>query len=133
MQEKIENFLTKLEPGDRIAFITSGGSLIYCYPESSITINNHSEGKRSSKCAEEFLKLNYKVIFLHREESFTPFIHYLTVPEILKSIYVDKDQISIINPYKDTLIYYKKLLENHSQNLLIFSYTSVEEYIQKKK
>lgn len=69
---KVQEFLqaNKERP---VAFITSGGTKVNLEKNCVRFIDNFSMGTRGASSAEYFLKVDYAVIFLHREESLKPF------------------------------------------------------------
>ena len=75
---RIDNIDTFLEGIDstkeeRLVVITSGGTTVPLEVNTVRFIDNFSTGERGALSAECFLKHGYKVIFLYRKKSFTPF------------------------------------------------------------
>lgn len=81
--EKFEAFVQNIPETSRLAFVTSGGTLINFDRENRIKIENYSSGIRGAICAEELLINNYYVIFLYNEDSFLPFLHNLNIKEYI--------------------------------------------------
>eukprot|EP00834_Sanchytrium_tribonematis_P006460 NODE_477_length_6979_cov_0.820058.p3 type:complete len:270 gc:universal NODE_477_length_6979_cov_0.820058:6126-6935(+) len=76
VKEQIFNFKNNTK---QTVVITSGGTLIPLEQRMVRFIDNFSVGTRGSKSCEEFLRKNYKVLFLHRKGSLQPFIRHLTI------------------------------------------------------
>lgn len=65
----------------RVILITSGGTSVRLEKNTVRSIENFSTGKRGALSAEEFLKNDYNVVFLHRENSCLPFYNKLEIRE----------------------------------------------------
>ena len=63
--------------GNGICLITSGATSVPIDPVRSI--ENFSTGTRGARLAENFLKQNWNVIFLHRHNSAQPFRHRVKI------------------------------------------------------
>jgi len=61
--------------------ITSGGTSVRLEKNTVRTIENFSTGKRGALSAEEFLKNDYNVVYLYRENSCLPFYNKLDIRE----------------------------------------------------
>lgn len=71
---KIDQFIEyHLKKNNRLVFITSGGSTVPLEAKTVRFIDNFSMGTRGSVSAEQFIKKNYAVLFLHRKRSLTPY------------------------------------------------------------
>lgn len=74
----LEKFVAdSVEAGCKIVCITSGGTTVPLEKNTVRFLDNFSTGNRGAKCAEEFLKNGYAVIFLNRAKSASPFARSL--------------------------------------------------------
>jgi hypothetical protein len=131
--DKFFNFVGEIQPTEKIAFITSGGSLIDRDLINCIEIHNYSSGRRACEFAEEFMKNNYYVIFLYRENSAIPYIHHIDIKTLFTKTMVEVNELIFLDNYKETIIHYKRLYEKHSSKLFLISYTNVKDYLLKKE
>jgi hypothetical protein len=131
--DKFSNFVAEIQPMEKIAFITSGGSLIERDLINCVEIHNYSSGRRACEFAEEFLKNNYYVIFLYRENSAIPYIHHIDIKTLFTKTLVEINDLIFFDNYKETIINYKRLYEKHLSKLFVIPYTSVKDYLLKKE
>ncbi|VDP76370.1 unnamed protein product [Echinostoma caproni] len=72
---RMEHWLTNLDPNvQRVALITSGGTLAPLESHVVRYIDNFSTGSRGASSAEYFLKHGYAVVFFHRIGSLLPYM-----------------------------------------------------------
>ena len=84
MEENLDKELTTLISQKNVKktiLITSGGTSVRLEKNTVRTIENFSTGKRGALSAEEFLKNDYNVIYLYRENSCLPFYNKLNIRE----------------------------------------------------
>ena len=74
---KLEEFLAKVYSGDKVVCVTSGGTTVPLEQNTVRFIDNFSSGERGCNSVEHFIKIGYKVIFLHREGTMMPFTRSL--------------------------------------------------------
>ena len=79
-RQKLEHDLNEFcasSNDENIVFITSGGTTVPLEVNTVRFIDNFSSGERGAGSAEHFIKLGYRVIFLHRVGSILPFTRSL--------------------------------------------------------
>ncbi len=130
--EKFSNFLSEIPPTEKIAFITSGGTLIDRDLCNCLEIQHFSTGKRACLCAEDLLIGNYFVVFLHRENSSIPFMHNLDMKTLFSKTLVEINELLFLENYKETFINYKRLFEKYSSRLFLTQFVTVKDYLLKK-
>ncbi|KAI8374619.1 DNA/pantothenate metabolism flavoprotein [Radiomyces spectabilis] len=64
--------------GNRLVFITSGGTTVPLENQTVRFIDNFSNGNRGAASTEYFLEAGYAVVFLHRQFSVEPFHRHFT-------------------------------------------------------
>lgn len=75
---RIINFLARLDPGQRVALVTSGGTSVPLEQNTVRSLENFSTGSRGASIAEYLIvEQKYFVIFLHRKGSLRPFERHL--------------------------------------------------------
>ena len=72
-KNQLRSFVDKSESWHRFACVTSGGTKVPLEQNMIRFIDNFSRGDRGAMSAEEFLKIGYKVIFLYRKGTVSPF------------------------------------------------------------
>ena len=70
----LRNFLSLVEPTERIVVVTSGGTTVPLEKQCVRFIDNFSRGTRGALSCEEFLEKGYRVVFLTRRGSAQPYI-----------------------------------------------------------
>jgi phosphopantothenate-cysteine ligase len=80
LDKEIESLLS-LRKDKLTILITSGGTSVRLEKNTVRTIENFSTGKRGALSAEEFLKNDYNVVYLYRENSCLPFYNKLDIRE----------------------------------------------------
>ncbi|RCN44437.1 DNA / pantothenate metabolism flavoprotein [Ancylostoma caninum] len=120
--EKVQAFLdtNKHHP---VAFITSGGTKVNLEKNCVRFIDNFSMGTRGAASAEYFLKADYAVIFLHREESLKPFSRLF--PRIFDSLKVEGDKVVCDLPRIKEAVEQKAL---YKDRLLFVPFSTLESY-----
>ena len=66
----------------KIALVTSGGTTVPLEKNTVRFIDNFSTGNRGASSAEQFLKADYAVVFMHRRHSAFPFARRFTPPAL---------------------------------------------------
>ncbi|ETW51206.1 hypothetical protein PFMALIP_00766 [Plasmodium falciparum MaliPS096_E11] len=124
-----EKFL--LNDEDKIILITSGGTKVPLEKIEIRNIDNFSTGKRGTLICEYFLKINKKVIFLHRKGSYIPFEYHLKDLAKMENLKVEENNIRFNltkenerNILIDNLQNYKM----YYNNLFLISYDTIFEY-----
>uniref|UniRef100_H2ZA96 DNA/pantothenate metabolism flavoprotein C-terminal domain-containing protein n=1 Tax=Ciona savignyi TaxID=51511 RepID=H2ZA96_CIOSA len=88
VKEFIGNILTCQDA--KVVLVTSGGTTVPLEQNSVRHLDNFSTGGRGSKSAEEFLRIGYRVIFLHRKGALFPFARLLSnSEEVMQKLEVD--------------------------------------------
>ncbi|VDL74763.1 unnamed protein product [Nippostrongylus brasiliensis] len=119
---KVETFLAA-NSEKRIAFITSGGTKVNLEKNCVRFIDNFSMGTRGAASAEYFLKADYAVIFLHREESLKPFSR--NYPHIFDSLKVDGDRVVCNLPRIKEAV---ELRSKYQDRILYVPFSTLESY-----
>ncbi len=117
---KIDIFISLIQKennNNKIILITSGGTSVPLEKNTVRSLENFSTGKRGSICAEEFLKNNYKVIFLYRKDSLIPFSNHINIFDLFE----DKN--------KDLFNKYKLLYNQYKSNIILIPYITIHEYL----
>lgn len=128
-----------------IVCITSGGTSVPLEKNTVRSIENFSKGERGSNCAEEFLSCGYRVLFLHRTGSITPYTtsvrcqlsshidhNLLNKIDSTDDTYNDSDNKMAINctNKKELLVEVQKYKDAVSSNmLLLYSFDTVTDYL----
>jgi phosphopantothenate-cysteine ligase len=68
----VQSFSSTGREGGKIVVVTSGGTTVPLEVNTVRFIDNFSTGERGAACAEYFLELGYRVIFVHRRGSILP-------------------------------------------------------------
>jgi len=118
----------------RVAFVTSGGTIIPLEKNMVRFLDNFSIGTRGAASTEYFIKNGYAVIFLHRKRSRMPFHrHFQEVPRtnFLDDLTIENGIVVVRSENNDKL---KKAIEdlthaNQQQLLLNIEFTTIDEYI----
>ncbi|SOV11278.1 phosphopantothenoylcysteine synthetase, putative [Plasmodium gaboni] len=120
-----------LNDEDKIVLITSGGTKVPLEKIEIRNIDNFSTGKRGTLICEYFLKINKKVIFLHRKGSYIPFEYHLKDLAKMENLKVEENNIRFnlkneneTNILIDNLQNYKM----YYNNLFLISYDTIFEY-----
>ncbi|KYO02102.1 phosphopantothenoylcysteine synthetase, putative [Plasmodium reichenowi] len=120
-----------LNDDDKIILITSGGTKVPLEKIEIRNIDNFSTGKRGTLICEYFLKINKKVIFLHRKGSYIPFEYHLKDLAKMENLKVEENNIRFNlkkenerNILIDNLQNYKR----YYNNLFLISYDTIFEY-----
>jgi phosphopantothenate-cysteine ligase len=130
--EKLLAFISKISPLEKIILITSGGTSVKLEKNTVRSIENFSTGKRGSLCAEEFLKNNYYLIFLHRDTSCLPFFHHLTSQELFeKSTTNTENEINYTEEFYEKFKNYKNSYDKYKDKLFLIPYVDVDDYLIK--
>jgi len=97
------------------------------------SIENFSTGKRGSICAEEFLKKNYIVIFLYRNNSLMPFFNHFSLKEFFdnSSLETSSSYLSLNGNLLDRVAKYKIEYDKYKDKLHLVSFTDVDDYLKK--
>lgn len=115
----------------KIVLVTSGGTTVPMEKNTVRFIDNFSAGTRGAISTEYFLRQGYKVIFLHRHKSVTPFTRSLTGFEFLDSLEVENGGVKVRSDVASTLRpileEYKKVKQDDS--LLMISFISLTDYL----
>ncbi|ODQ65788.1 putative phosphopantothenoylcysteine synthetase [Nadsonia fulvescens var. elongata DSM 6958] len=138
--EQINEFIQfHQSTGKRIALVTSGGTTVPLENNTVRFIDNFSAGTRGATSAEQFLELDYAVIFLHRQFSLLPYSRHFshTTNCFLDYMKLSTDkstgqQSVIIDPehstlMKKVLIQFTKVKDDNS--ILMVPYTTVNQYL----
>lgn len=86
-------------------------------------IDNFSMGTRGASSAEYFLKVDYAVIFLHREESLKPFSR--SFPHIFDSLEVEGDRVVCDLPHIKEAI---ELKTRYKERILYIPFSTLQSY-----
>ncbi|SOV74134.1 phosphopantothenoylcysteine synthetase, putative [Plasmodium sp. gorilla clade G3] len=120
-----------LNDEDKIILITSGGTKVPLEKIEIRNIDNFSTGKRGTLICEYFLKINKKVIFLHRKGSYIPFEYHLKDLAKMDNLKVEENNIRF-NLKKENerniLIDNLKNYKMYYNNLFLISYDTIFEY-----
>jgi hypothetical protein len=130
--EKLFTFLNSITPNERIALISSGGTLINLDIEQNIKIENYSKGLRGAICAEELLKNNYFVIFLYREDSYKPFTHNIKCEDLYNNCIIEEEKVVFMNQYEKHIMTNKLLYDKYKSHLIDISFSNVNDYLSKR-
>uniref|UniRef100_H2ZA97 DNA/pantothenate metabolism flavoprotein C-terminal domain-containing protein n=1 Tax=Ciona savignyi TaxID=51511 RepID=H2ZA97_CIOSA len=96
VKEFIGNILTCQDA--KVVLVTSGGTTVPLEQNSVRHLDNFSTGGRGSKSAEEFLRIGYRVIFLHRKGALFPFARLLSnSEEVMQKLEVDSQGSMMTN------------------------------------
>jgi len=79
--DKLNKFLSEIEYSERIALVTSGNTPSKINKYLNLVLDRSSSDRKGVEYAEELLKKGYHVIFLYKDNTNTPFIHHITLPE----------------------------------------------------
>lgn len=118
----LDGFISKVN--SKIILITSGGTSVRLEKNTVRSIENFSTGKRGALCAEEFLKNDYSLVFLYRENSCFPFIHYFNLKEIF-------DNGDNNNDFNIKLTEHKKLYEKYTDKIFAITFNDIDDYLLK--
>ena len=129
--ENFNNFLDKIQSFEKVVLITSGGTSVKLEKNTVRSIENFSTGKRGALCAEEFLKQNYYVIFLYRENSCLPFIQHFTTQEFFQKSVVENDLFKLLDDFAEEIREYKILYDMYKDKIYFEHFTDVIEYLEK--
>ncbi|KAH3901245.1 phosphopantothenate--cysteine ligase CAB2 SCDLUD_002734 [Saccharomycodes ludwigii] len=114
----------------RVVLVTSGGTTVPLENNTVRFIDNFSAGTRGASSAEQFLFQGYRVIFLHREFSLTPFNRFFThSTETTFLDYFTQGGTSINPQFQKKIIEQKKLYDTYKDNLLMLPFTTVNQYL----
>ncbi|CDO62768.1 phosphopantothenoylcysteine synthetase, putative [Plasmodium reichenowi] len=120
-----------LNDDDKIILITSGGTKVPLEKIEIRNIDNFSTGKRGTLICEYFLKINKKVIFLHRKGSYIPFEYHLKDLAKMENLKVEEDNIRFNlkkENERNTLIDNLQNYKRYYNNLFLISYDTIFEY-----
>lgn len=125
----------------KIVLVTSGGTQVKLEKNTVRSIENFSTGKRGALCAEEFLKLGYYVIFLHRDSSLLPFYHHFKVEDFFNNFKFDQklsdnQSVSVSSQNTEFISRFFNIKNLHEKYILqnklfLISYVDVIEYLEK--
>uniref|UniRef100_A0AC35TRX8 DFP domain-containing protein n=1 Tax=Rhabditophanes sp. KR3021 TaxID=114890 RepID=A0AC35TRX8_9BILA len=112
------------------ALITSGGTRVPIEKNTVRSIENFSTGTRGATSAEYFLRNDYAVIFLYRDNSLKPYER--NYKDLFERLTVDVNDCLKI----DDALYYNRFIEDLKEknrfknNLLMISYDHLNEYVE---
>uniref|UniRef100_A0A183F3U2 DFP domain-containing protein n=1 Tax=Heligmosomoides polygyrus TaxID=6339 RepID=A0A183F3U2_HELPZ len=101
----------------------SGGTKVNLEKNCVRFIDNFSMGTRGASSAEYFLKVDYAVIFLHREESLKPFSR--SFPHIFDSLEVEGDRVVCNLPHIKEAI---ELKTRYKERILYIPFSTLQSY-----
>ncbi|KAJ1358648.1 hypothetical protein KIN20_017127 [Parelaphostrongylus tenuis] len=119
---KVQAFL-ELNKAHPVAFVTSGGTKVNLEKNCVRFIDNFSMGTRGAASSEYFLKANYAVIFLHREESLKPFSRNFS--HLFDSLKIDGDRVICDLPNIKEAI---ELTAQYKCRILYVAFSTLESY-----
>ncbi|KAL9653750.1 hypothetical protein ABK040_008631 [Willaertia magna] len=127
------------ETDDRVpkyVFITSGRMNVPLEKNTVRFISNFSTGKRGANSAEEFLKLGYRVIFIHHESALRPFqfTQNLSLDDFELSIGEDEEENKTKIKFESSNERLIEIIKHHKiikekQLLLEITYDTLFEYM----
>ena len=112
---------------EKIILITSGGTSVKLEKNTVRSIENFSTGKRGALCAEEFLKQNYKVIFLHRDTSLLPFYNHFKVEDFFNNYKNNEFNLEFKSEFDKRKIEF----DSYKDKLFLISFNDVVDYLEK--
>ncbi|KAM7535383.1 hypothetical protein Aperf_G00000102470 [Anoplocephala perfoliata] len=142
--QRARDFVKRCGPSFRIVCVTSGGTTVPLEKNTVRFIDNFSTGSRGAISAEYFLRLDYAVILLHRQNSMIPFTNRCCSPggpsSTTLDAWIDLDAISKSNPsdppklnptFAHRITEAARSYVQFKDQLLLTDFTTVEEYLVK--
>ncbi|CRG98607.1 phosphopantothenoylcysteine synthetase, putative [Plasmodium relictum] len=128
--KKILKNLEKFVENENIILITSGGTKVPLEKIEIRNIDNFSTGTRGALICEYFLKINKKVIFLHRRGSAIPFEHHFKSLSKVDNIDIVNNEIAfnLNEEEKKIILQNVKNYKMYSKNIFFISFDTVFEY-----
>jgi len=115
---------------ERIVLVTSGGTTVPLELNTVRYVDNFSAGTRGATSAEYFLRNEFAVIFLHRENSLQPFARFLSGSNMLKWLTITDD--GTVQIKTDNNAFVKSIVEEHQKfadRLCLITFTSLSDYL----
>jgi len=122
VEQGLTNFLKHQSADQKIAWVTSGGTIIPLEKNMVRFIDNFSGGNRGAASTEYFLEHGYSVIFLHRKRSIMPFHrHFLRDNEhVLDRIKLNEDGELIVEHASDLKEWVSKYHKSIADNRVFY-------------
>eukprot|EP01127_Copromyxa_protea_P012064 TRINITY_DN3104_c0_g1_i2.p1 TRINITY_DN3104_c0_g1~~TRINITY_DN3104_c0_g1_i2.p1 ORF type:complete len:318 (-),score=64.80 TRINITY_DN3104_c0_g1_i2:55-1008(-) len=91
--ERLRKWVAEQPKDQKIAWVTSGGTIVPLEKNMVRFIDNFSGGFRGATSTEYFLQKGYSVVFLHRHKSVMPFQKHFFVPgeDPMSKLVIDED------------------------------------------
>nr|CAG4650252.1 EOG090X085T [Sida crystallina] len=113
-----------------VVLVTSGGTTVPLEQNTVRFIDNFSAGTRGASSAEHFLKVGYKVIFLHRAKSLKPFLRHLVSNNLLDLFEPsDVDGVKVKDKERTNLTHLTREYHQYKDKLMEISFTSLSDYL----
>ncbi|KAI8062741.1 DNA/pantothenate metabolism flavoprotein [Gongronella butleri] len=124
--------------GNRIVFITSGGTTVPLENNTVRFIDNFSNGTRGACSAEYFLKAGYAVVFMHRQFSLQPFQrHFVPHPSMGFLDYLESRQdgvhVNATHEQQVAAVLAEYQEAKQSNRLLLLDFVTLPDYLFKLK